>query len=101
VDPTRRQLSERARDAGVALEPTIEVELPAAAVALAARGVADAVVARSLLAAMDVGDRLGWAPLDPPMFETFAFISRSGSRLSPATQEMIRIAADLLRRAAA
>jgi len=101
LDPTRRQLSERAREAGVALEPTIEVELPAAAVALAARGVADAVVARSLLAAMDVGDRLGWAPLDPPMFETFAFVTRSGSQLSPATQEMIRIAADLLRRAAA
>jgi LysR family transcriptional regulator, cyn operon transcriptional activator len=101
LDPTRRQLSERAREAGVALEPAIEVELPAAAVALAARGVADVVVARSLLAAMEVGDRLGWAPLDPPMFETFAFVTRSGSRLSPATQEMIRMAADLLRRAAA
>lgn len=101
LDPTRRQLSERAREAGVALEPTVEVELPAAAVALAARGVADVVVARSLLAAMEVGDRLGWAPLEPPMFETFAFVTRSGSRLSPATQEMIRMAADLLRGAAA
>ena len=99
LDPTRRQLSERAREAGVALEPAIEVELPAAAVALAARGVADAVVSRSLLAATDAGDRLGWAPLDPPMFETFAFVTRSGSRLSPATQEMIRIAVDLLRSA--
>jgi hypothetical protein len=68
-------------------------------VALAARGVADAVVSRSLLAATDAGDRLGWAPLDPPMFETFAFVTRSGSRLSPATQEMIRIAVDLLRSA--
>lgn len=101
VDPTRRQLSDRARDAGVVLEPTIEVELPAAAVALAARGVADTVVARSLLAAMQMGDRLRWAPLDPPMFETFVFVTRSAGRLSPATQEMIRIAADLLRRAAA
>jgi LysR family transcriptional regulator, cyn operon transcriptional activator len=100
LDPTRRQLSERAREAGVALEPTIEVELPAAAVALAARGIADAVVSRALLAATDVGDRLRWAPLDPPMFETFAFVTRSGSRLSPATQEMIRMAAELLRGAA-
>jgi DNA-binding transcriptional LysR family regulator len=99
LDPTRRQLSERAREAGVTLEPTIEVELPAAAVALAARGTADVVVARSLLAAMEMGDRLGWAPLDPPMFETFAFVTRSGSQLSPATQEMIRIAVDLVRRA--
>jgi LysR family cyn operon transcriptional activator len=101
LDPTRRQLSERAREAGVALEPAVEVELPAAAVALAARGIADTVVSRSLLAATEVGDRLGWAPLDPPMFETFAFVTRSGSRLSPATREMIRMAADLLRRAAA
>jgi DNA-binding transcriptional LysR family regulator len=79
--------------------PAIEVELPAAAVALAVRGVADAVVSRALLAATDVEGRLGWAPLDPPMFETFAFVT-SGSRLSPATQEMIKIAAELLRRAA-
>jgi DNA-binding transcriptional LysR family regulator len=43
-------------------------------------------------------DRLGVAPLDPPMFETFAFVTRSGSRLSPATQEMIRMAAELLRK---
>jgi DNA-binding transcriptional LysR family regulator len=98
ADPTRRQLSERARSAGGTLEPAIEVELPAAAVALAARGVADAVVSRSLLAATDADPGLGWAPLDPPMFETFAFVTRSGSRLSPATQEMIRMAADLLRR---
>jgi DNA-binding transcriptional LysR family regulator len=98
ADPTRRQLSERARAAGMRLEPAVEVELPAAAVALAARGVADAVVSRSLLVATDVDGRLGWAPLDPPMFETFAFVTRSGSRLSPGTQEMIRMAAELLRR---
>ena len=59
ADPTRRQLSERARAASVILEPAIEVELPAAAVALAARGVADAVVSRSLLVATDVDGRLG------------------------------------------
>jgi DNA-binding transcriptional LysR family regulator len=98
ADPTRRQLSDRARRAGVSIEPAIEVELPAAAVALAARGVADAVVSRSLLAAAEQGSGLGWAPLDPPMFETFAFVTRTGSGLSPATQEMIRMAAELLRR---
>ncbi len=98
ADPTRRQLSDHARRAGVSIEPAIEVELPAAAVALAARGVADAVVSRSLLAAAEQGSGLGWAPLDPPMFETFAFVTRTGSGLSPATQEMIRMAAELLRR---
>jgi DNA-binding transcriptional LysR family regulator len=95
-DPTRRRLTEWARLAGVALEPTVEVELPAAAVALAARGVGDAVVSRPLIAATGLDDRLTWAPLDPPMHETFAFVTRTGSRLSPATQEMIRMAADLL-----
>lgn len=61
-DPTRRQLTERARAAGLTLEPAIEVELPAAAVALAARGVADTIVSRAMLMAADPHDRLGWAP---------------------------------------
>jgi DNA-binding transcriptional LysR family regulator len=97
-DPTRRQLGERARAAGVVLEPAVEVELPVAALALAARGVGDAVVSRPLLAEVGgVGD-LTWTSLDPPMYETFAVITRSGNRLSPATQELVRMAADLLRR---
>lgn len=98
ADPTRRQLADRARAAGVRIEPTIEVELPAAAVALAARGLGDAVVSRALVAATGHADRLTWAPLDPPMTETFAFVTRTGSSLSPATQELIRMAADLLHR---
>jgi len=97
-DPTRRQLAERARAAGVVLEPVIEVELPAAAVSLAARGLGDAVVSRPLITATGWADRLFSAPLDPPMHESFAFVTRTGSRLSPATQELIRMATDLLRR---
>lgn len=97
-DPTRRQLVERARAAGVTLEPAIEVELPAAALALAARGAGDAVVSRPLLGESAWSEHLTWAPLDPPLVETFAFVTRTGSRLSPATQEMIRMAAELLRR---
>lgn len=99
-DPTRRRLTERARAAGLVLDPEIEVELPSAAVALAAHGVGDAVVSLPLIAATGWAERLTWAPLDPPMAETFAFVTRSGSRLSPATQEMIRIAAQLLHRPA-
>lgn len=41
--------------------------------------------------------RLGVALLDPPMYETFAFVTRSGGRRQPATEEMIRMAADLPR----
>jgi LysR family transcriptional regulator, cyn operon transcriptional activator len=97
-DPTRRVLAERARQAGVRLDAVVEVELPAAAVALAACGVADAIVSRALLGATDPEGRLTWARLNPPLHETFAFVTRAGGRLSPATQEMIRMASDLLRR---
>lgn len=98
-DPTRRRLTDWARTAGVTVEPTIEVELPAAAVALAARGVGDALVSLPLIAATGSQDRLSWVSLEPPMYETFAFVTRTGNRLSPATQEMIRLAAHLLRTA--
>jgi hypothetical protein len=36
--------------------------------------------------------RLGWVPFDPPLYDAFAFISRAGARLSPATRELIRFA---------
>src|SRR3954468_10004801 len=42
-DPMRRQLRERAQEAGVRLEPTIEVEYLTAALELAARGLGDTV----------------------------------------------------------
>jgi hypothetical protein len=49
----------------VRLEPTVEVELPAAAVALAARGVGDALVSRPLIDATGLADRVTWASLAP------------------------------------
>lgn len=98
TDPTRRQLADRAHLAGVALEPVVEVELPSAVLDLAARGVADAVVSRPLLVALGYADRLGCVPLDPPMHETFAFVTRRGTPVSPASAALIAIAANLLRR---
>jgi len=97
-DPTRRQLSERARAAGVSIEPTVEVELPSAVLDLAARGVGDTVVSRPLLVALGYADRLGCVPLDPPMHETFAFVTRRGVPVSPASAALITMAANLLRR---
>jgi len=38
MDPTRRQLLTRAQNAGVSIKPIVEVDSPAAALALAARG---------------------------------------------------------------
>jgi DNA-binding transcriptional LysR family regulator len=98
ADPTRRQLLERAQNAGVSLVPAIEVESPAAALALAARGVADTVISLPLAHHLGCTEGLHWAPLDPPLYETFAFITRRDAHLSPATQVLMDLARDHLQR---
>jgi DNA-binding transcriptional LysR family regulator len=91
-DPTRRQLRERAQQAGVQLEPEIEVEYVTAALELAARGLGDTIAPRSIVLARGYGRKLFGAPFDPPFLETFAFISRRNAQLSPAVREFIRLA---------
>src|SRR3954470_7202444 len=86
-DPTRRQLRERAQQAGVKLEPDIEVEYVTAALDLAARGLGDTVAVRSVLAWRGgAGCPLGSVALPPPLHDTFAFITRRQAHLSPATR---------------
>jgi DNA-binding transcriptional LysR family regulator len=92
MDPTRRQLRERAQRAGVVLEPQIEVEYMTAALDLTARGLGDTVGSRSVLTARGYARRLGVAPFDPPLYETFAFITRRNAHLSPATREFMALA---------
>src|SRR3954454_4551487 len=92
VDPIRRQLRERAQRAGVALEPQIEVEYMTAALDLAARGLGDTVAPASMLAIRGFSRRLGTVPLDPPLMETFAFITRRDAHLSPTTREFMALA---------
>jgi DNA-binding transcriptional LysR family regulator len=91
-DPTRRQLAERAQRAGIAIGPRIEVQHAHAALELAARGLGDTLVTRALLDGLGYGDRLACAPLDPPLHEAFAFISRRNARLSPATRALMALA---------
>jgi DNA-binding transcriptional LysR family regulator len=91
-DPTRRQLKERAQAAGVRLEPAIEVEELDAALELAARGLGDTVVARGVAEGRRFPRRLGSIPFADPIFDTFAFITRRGAPLSPATRELLRVA---------
>jgi DNA-binding transcriptional LysR family regulator len=90
-DPTRRQLDDRAQQAGVVIRPVIEVESVVAAVALAARGDGDTVVARTALRGMRGTRGLGSVSFAEPLFDTFAFITREGAPLSPATRVMIEI----------
>jgi DNA-binding transcriptional LysR family regulator len=98
LDPTRRQLAELAQRAGVTIEPQIDVEDTEAALELAARGMGDTIVSRGMLLALGrrVPKRLGWVPFDEPIYDEFAFISRRGARLSPASREFVRLARERL-----
>jgi DNA-binding transcriptional LysR family regulator len=91
-DPTRRQLVARAQAAGVIIEPQVEVEYLTAALDLAARGLGDTVAPRSVVIGRGYGRRLGSVSFDPPLYDTFAFITRRNAHLSPATRAVISIA---------
>jgi LysR family transcriptional regulator, cyn operon transcriptional activator len=91
-DPTRRQLAERAQRAGITIRPRIEVQHAHASLELTARGLGDTVVTRALVDGLGYADRLACAPLDPPLHEAFAFISRRNARLSPATLALMALA---------
>jgi LysR family transcriptional regulator, cyn operon transcriptional activator len=91
-DPMRRQLRERAQAAGVAVEPQIEVEYVTAALELAARGLGDTVSSRQMIRSRGLARKLAGVGFDPPLHDTFAFITRRNAHLSPATREFIRLA---------
>ncbi len=91
-DPTRKQLYERARAAGVQLKPVIEVESHEAAVGLAAQGLGGTFVLQSVVDEAAFPDTLRTVPFDPPMYDTFAFVWRNDTKLSPATRELVRLA---------
>jgi len=43
-------------------------------------------------ASLGYADQLAAVPLDPPLYETFAFIRRRNARLSPATRALMTLA---------
>jgi DNA-binding transcriptional LysR family regulator len=91
ADPTRRQLAERAQRAGITLQPDIEVEALSAALELCARKLGATVAPRSVVNGPRFR-KLASAPLDPPLYDMFAFINRRNAHLSPATRALIAIA---------
>jgi DNA-binding transcriptional LysR family regulator len=102
-DPTRRQLLDRAQRAGLTLEPEIEVEYVATALDLAVRGLGDTIGARGITLGRAWARRLQGVGFDPPLYDTFAFITRRNAPLSPATRAFVELAArriELLERAA-
>jgi DNA-binding transcriptional LysR family regulator len=92
VDPMRRQLDERAQRAGVRIEPEIEVEYITAALDLAARRLGDTIASPSVLVTRGFTRKLGSVSLDPPLFDTFAFVTRRNAHLSPATRAFLELA---------
>jgi DNA-binding transcriptional LysR family regulator len=96
-DPMRRQLRERAQQAGVKLEPQIEVEYVTAALELCARGLGDTVTSQQMIRARGLARRLAGVRFDPPLYDTFAFITRRNAHLSPATREFMRLAEERVR----
>ena len=95
-DPTRRQLAERAQRAGVTIEPVIEVEYVEAALDLAARGLGDTIGTRRIALGRTFARRLHRVEFDPPVVDTFAFITRRNAHLSPATRAFMALAAKRL-----
>jgi DNA-binding transcriptional LysR family regulator len=98
ADPTRRQLLERAQRAGLTIEPDIEVEYMEAALDLASRGLGDTIAARNIARHRSHARKLHSASFDPPIFDTFAFITRRDAHLSPATRAFMQLADRRLKR---
>jgi DNA-binding transcriptional LysR family regulator len=92
LDPMRRQLNERAQRAGVRIEPQIEVEYMTAALDLAARRLGDTIASPSVLVSRGFSRTLSSVSLDPPLFDTFAFVTRRNAHLSPATRAFLELA---------
>ena len=105
-DPIRRQLAERAQRLGLRLQPRIEVELKDIALRLVAAGIGDTYLPSAYTRAPYYPDGLSTVSFSPPLYDTFAIITRRGTRTSPGVRELLtdlevhmRTVADALDRA--
>ncbi|HEY1567678.1 MAG TPA: LysR family transcriptional regulator [Solirubrobacteraceae bacterium] len=88
-DPTRRQLAARAQEAGVLLEPRIEVEHVETALQLVGRGLGATIAARAVLARSSVPEGVTAVRFAEPFYDFFAVVTRRGVRVSPATKGLL------------
>jgi DNA-binding transcriptional LysR family regulator len=88
-DPIRRQLAERAQALGVRLQPKVEVELKDIALRLVAAGIGDTYLPSAYTHAPYYPHGLGTAPFSPVLYDTFAIVTRPGTRLSPGVRELL------------
>ncbi|MFE7526122.1 LysR substrate-binding domain-containing protein [Kitasatospora sp. NPDC057542] len=94
-DSTRQQLMARVQAVGGRLHPRIEVEETETALDVAATGLADTITWRGVLhrLAGRLPAMLAWAPLSPPLYETFAVVHRPDAELSPGGRAVVELAA--------
>jgi DNA-binding transcriptional LysR family regulator len=88
-DPIRRQLAERAQALGLRLQPKVEVELKDIALRLVAAGIGDTYLPSAYTHAPYYPAGLSTTSFAPALYDTFAIISRPGSRLSPGVRELV------------
>ena len=89
----RRQLAERAQRAGVRIEPEIEVEyLDRGARPRRPRPRRHDRRPRACSSPRGYSRRLHSVSLDPPLYDTFAFVTRRNAHLSPATRAFMALA---------
>ena len=100
-DPLRVSLTERAQRDGIAIHPIVEVEFQTHALELAAEGIGDSLVSYHVGRPLMESRGLTWAPLDPPIIEHYAFITRRNAAISPATAQFMRLAHRVLQNIAA
>jgi DNA-binding transcriptional LysR family regulator len=88
-DPIRRQLTERAQALGVRLRPKVEVELKDMALRLVAAGIGDTYLPSAYTHAPYYPAGLSTTSFTPALYDTFAIITRPGSRLSPGVRALL------------
>jgi len=97
-DPLRVSILQRAQAAGLTLQPIIEVEFQTHALELAAQGVGDSLVSYHVGRSVIAERGLHWTTLTPTFNEHYAFITRRGGAVSPATTEFMKLAHRVLAR---
>jgi DNA-binding transcriptional LysR family regulator len=89
-------LLEAAQRRGLRIEPVVEVEHLMAALELAARGVGATIVDEIVTLADRYPAELHTVEFAEPLHNTFAFITRQGAQLSPATREAVARAQNMV-----
>ena len=88
-DPIRRQLAERAQALGLRLRTKVEVELKDIALQLVAAGIGDTYLPSAFIHAPYFPDGLSTVSFEPALYDTFAIVTRTGTRLSPGVRELL------------